>query len=107
MKIKPSNARSAGFSGYGLVSLRRKEPTRLHSTSSRLQRISGALLEEAWLPMSLRSLIAEELLLSGAVDQVLAQKAQAVLSAAEGYGLVVSQSNALVETELLSQELSG
>ena len=55
--------------------------------------------------MSLRSLIAEELLLSGAVDQVLAQKAQAVLSAAEGYGLVVSQSNVLTETELLSQEL--
>lgn len=57
--------------------------------------------------MSLRSLIAEELLLSGAVDQILAQKAQSVLSTAKGYGLVVSKSNVLTETQLLSQELSG
>jgi len=107
MKTKSGGVRLLGISENGFASKRCDEPASSHVMHSRLQRIAGGLVEEAWLPMGLKSLIVEELLAGDQEAQSLAESAQAVLSAARDFGIAVSRSNVLLETEQLSQELTS
>jgi len=108
MKSEASYFPSTESGGPGVVASSRREVGSPICANGRLQRIAGALLIESRLPLSLRPLIAEELLTKRwAVDRELAARAEGVLGAAKAYGSIVDGSSAVAETELLSRELTG